>query len=115
MPNNFVYSNIHIINLSGSTIEDDVMLSPSHNRIQCYTMRDNIIKTLITESRSNIDIISCSNSKENGELMMIVDIDEFHQVTRMQSNNRNALEESSGSISSMVIVKVNLRVGRHGT
>ena len=46
--------------------------------------------------------------------MMIVDVDECYQVTRMQSNNSNVLEESSGGIISVAIGKVNLRVGRCG-
>ena len=65
-----------------STIGDDMTLSPSHNRAQFCVMRDNVIKTLGTESGSNIVIINCSNSKKHGEFMMIVDVDGCYQVTR---------------------------------
>ena len=104
--------NILYISKPNSSTEDDIILSPSYNRIQCYTIRDNIIKTLNIESRSNIDIISYSNSKEYGELMMVVDIEGYYQVIRIQSNNSNVLEESSGSISSMVIGKGRFKGGK---
>ena len=48
---------------SSSTIGDDAISLPSYKWIQFHTMNDNTIKKVRIESRSNINIISYSNSK----------------------------------------------------